>query len=93
MIGFPVHVSRQPWGTFGPAALTYFIKELNLEHLAEPIDTFYAFYGSHWPLLNEPSLTIADLVTPRSVAIHLCSSGFKSIKIARNSPLDEIVSS
>ena len=55
------------------------------------IDYFYAFYGNFWPLLCEEGLSIRDLITPRSYAIHLSASGLGSIKIKPRTPLAELV--
>ncbi|MDR3375944.1 MAG: hypothetical protein P4L98_19645 [Ancalomicrobiaceae bacterium] len=90
-IGLPVHVARQSWGTYGPVALTYFIKKLGLAHHALPIDYFYAFYGNFWPLLAEEGLSLSDLITPRSYAIHLSASGLGDTKIKPRTPLAELV--
>ncbi|QRI64812.1 hypothetical protein JQ506_07415 [Shinella sp. PSBB067] len=90
--GFPVPVTRQVWGVIGPIALTYFIKKLGLtRHVAAP-DIFY-FYrpGNHRLLLNDPELSLRDMLTPRSKAIHLCASGGFPDNIMPGSPLDEIL--
>lgn len=93
MIGLPVHISKQMWGVIGPTALTYFVRKLGLtSHVAAP-DIFY-FYRpeNHRSLLNEQGLSLRDILTPRSKAIHLCASGGLPSKIVAGSPLAEMLS-
>jgi hypothetical protein len=89
--GFPMHISSQPWGTTGPQLLTRVIERHKLEKQALPIDAFYAASFTHSDLLFEPGLSVSDLVTSRSLGIHLNSHRIKGRQIPAGSPLDEII--
>lgn len=67
-------ISDMEWGTTGPKLLTYFAKKLGLDGLAQPIDVFYPLHFRHKQLLNTPGLTLADITTSRTAAVHLCAS-------------------
>ncbi len=91
-LSFPVPVTKQEWGVIGPKALTYYIRELGLTHHVADPDIFYFFRPeTHRSLLNTQGLSVRDIVTPRSKAIHLCSSGGMPDKITPNSPLEEML--
>lgn len=59
------------WGTVGPDALTYYAKEHGIDRLASPIDRFYPVHWDHKQLLSDPDLSLKDLTTHRTDAIHL----------------------
>jgi hypothetical protein len=92
-LGFPKTLSQQRWGVIRPWALTYYAIESGVIDRAKPPDIFY-FYRptTHRPLLTDPDLKLADLVTPRSWALHLCNSGGIPNHAPPGSPLDEILS-
>lgn len=92
-IGIPETPEQMPWGTLGPKLLTYCVESLGLHDVVQPIDAFYPLHFSHTPLLRDPSLKLADLVTPRSFALHLCHSRLDREAIPKGSPLDQLVSS
>lgn len=91
-LGFPIHISKQSWGVIGPQSLTYYATMLDLLHHAAPNDIFY-FYrpDSHGSLMTDPGLSLNDLVTPRSRAIHFCSSGGVPNEIPLGSPLRHLL--
>ncbi len=91
-LGRPVHPSAMRWGTTGPGLLSHLVKELGLQQHALPIDTFYPLHYNQVSLLNDPGLSLADLVTPRTVALHLYNAIVKDLAIAPGSALDEIIS-
>jgi hypothetical protein len=82
------------WGTIGPDALTYYAKQHGIEHLASPIDRFYPVNWDHLPLLYDPALSLEDLTTRRTDAIHLWHSLHEPLfrnAIPRGAPLWEII--
>ena len=75
---------RRPWigwAMIGPSLLTHHAKQLGLASLAKPADVFYPLNYHYKALLNDPGLDIKDLITHRTLALHLWSSapGFDSI--------------
>jgi hypothetical protein len=60
-----------PWGSFGPAALTYFIRKYGLESKALPSDVFYPIHWREASYFYGPAPFIRSKVTERTVAIHL----------------------
>jgi hypothetical protein len=75
-----------PWGTIGPDALTYYARRFHVDHLASPIDRFYPVYGLQAPLLFDPGLSLDELITPRTDAIHLYGTSKRSRLIHEGIP-------
>lgn len=95
-LGMPVKIQDMPWGTTGPQALTWYVKEYGLERYAAPIDTFYPVHYYQTPLLLDPGLAIEDITTPRTRLLHLWSQKLKDVDFSRvtsSSPLGTILSS
>lgn len=93
LLGFPKHVVKQEWGVIGPQLISYHIKQLELTHHAQSIDTYLNLNSQHVPLLYEEGLRVCDLITPRSIGLHLSSSVRPLKEIIPNTPLYEIVNS
>jgi hypothetical protein len=66
-----------PWGTIGPKALTYYAKLHGIDRFASPIDRFYPVHWQHVGQFFDPALTLSDLTTYRTDAIHLYHSNFR----------------
>jgi hypothetical protein len=91
-LGFGIPVTKQRWGTIGPIALTHYVRALNLTHHVLAPDIFYFFRpGHHTCLLNDPAFSLREILTPRSKAIHLCSSGGMPQIVVPGSPLHEML--
>ena len=90
-LGFGVPVEAQDWGVWGPRLLTWVVKDLGLEGEAAPIDLFYPLHWRHLPLLRDPGLRLADLVTPRTQAIELWNHLAAAEDPPPGSPLAEIL--
>jgi hypothetical protein len=84
-----------PWGTTGPKAVTAALKRHGLDNLASPIDAFYPVHWGCTQLFSDPGLRLRDLVTPRTIAVHLVNQGLKRQSAEGNvdpaSPLGEIL--
>lgn len=68
--GSPVHVSEMPWGVWGPAALTYFLKESGELRHALTQEALYPFAYHDRNLLLRPSFDMALRVTEDTYSIH-----------------------
>lgn len=89
--GQGLHVGEHPWGVWGPQLVTYYVKELGLWSESAPIDLFYPVHPWQTTLLRDPELCVADLVTPRTEAIHLWHNLLGSDLPAHGSPLWEMI--
>jgi hypothetical protein len=93
LVGFPIHVSDQPFGILGPHLLTYMIEHHKLHDLVQPIDIFYPLHFKNVSLLFERGLTLADITTSRSSTIHLFNGALRGREILPDTPLHEVISS
>lgn len=94
-IGRPVPISKMRWGTMGPIAITYYAKKLGMIDKAKPIDEFYPLHYHHVGLLRDPSVSLDDLITPRTKIVHLWNEFLRKDDRAPppGSPLAEIINS
>jgi hypothetical protein len=89
-------LEQLPWGTAGPKALSYLLHKRGLERNARPIDVFYPISGDHVrTLLTDPDLSLEELITHRTLAVHIASGHFRSLgtDIPPSSPLGRIMES
>lgn len=70
-IGMGRDLSRTEWGSTGPKLLTHVVTKLGLTDRVLPQDAFYPLHHHMTNLLLQSGLSLRDLVTPRSYAIHL----------------------
>lgn len=92
-LGRGVHVSNHRWGSWGPHLITHAVNELGLWPEIAPIDRFYPVHPMQSSLFRDPELCLADLVTPRTDAIHLWHKMLGNEMPPAGSPLHEIMNS
>jgi hypothetical protein len=95
-LGVPVRLQDMPWGYTGPSALTWYLKQYGLEGMAAPIDVFYPVHYEQAGLLLDPDLSISDLVTHRTVILHLSNEVLRHRDLSNvppTSPLGTILAS
>lgn len=94
-IGLGKHVSRRPWGVFGPTLLTYYIDELGLSEKAAPIDAYYPLHFEQVRMLWDEGKSVRDLITGNTCGLHLWNAYLDKFSqpIKPNTPLYEIVNS
>jgi hypothetical protein len=90
-VGVPASVTTAPWGSWGPRLVSYWVDELGLRDMTQPIDIFYPLHYFSIDLLFEPGLRLVDLVTPRTVAVHLCHQMQSQRAVPQGSPMAEIL--
>jgi hypothetical protein len=90
-LGLAPSARDEPWGVWGPALLSHWVKSLDLLPLCKPIDVFYPLHYNMVDLLFDPGLRLEHLVTPRTVAIHLSHKMSGKKPIPPGCPLDQIV--
>ena len=72
--GQPVHVSRMPWGTWGPQCLTWFAARTGTARLAQPRSVFYPVpYGNRRVFLRDRD-GLGRFLTPASTGINVFAS-------------------
>ena len=78
MMGFPIHVSRQRWGVWGPRALTWFLHK-NQEHLkALPRKSLYPIEYKDMAPFFLPSHETYHLYLRDALAVHLWGNRLRS---------------
>lgn len=68
--GTPVHAAEQPWGVWGPAALTHFLQATGEVRHALPREALYPFHYRDRRHMLRPGVRMEDYVTPESYSIH-----------------------
>lgn len=82
LFGYANHISKMGWGVLGPSAITYYTKKLQLTHLVQEIDVLYPVQHHEVKdkLLNE-QINIADVISERSVCVHLYNETLKYVDL------------
>ncbi|HEX2804107.1 MAG TPA: hypothetical protein VHN55_09040 [Sphingomicrobium sp.] len=76
-----VDLAKIPWGTTSPRALTALTLEYGLHDLAEPQERFYPMPWQQARWILDPAVSIDDVTTADTVAVHLwnrCIADFKN---------------
>ncbi|WP_323842735.1 galactosyltransferase Lgt5 [Moraxella sp. Pampa] len=71
LFGSHQHISQMAWGVAGPSAITYYTNHHDVDHLAQPLDVLYPIQYDTVLKLLDPALTLDDIITERSVCVHL----------------------
>lgn len=69
--GNPVHAGEQPWGVWGPHALTHFLHKTGEDRFALPQEALYPFSFRDRRKIVKPKVRASDYVTERTRSIHL----------------------
>lgn len=91
ILGFGKHVSVQEWGVIGPMLLTYWVGKMGLEHLVSAADVYSPMHFDMSSLLFERGLVVDDLITSRTLGLHLYNAKLKGREIVKDTPLYEIL--
>lgn len=86
-------LTRMPWGTTGPAALTALAKAHGVSSHALPWDVFYPVPWDLAGWIRSPRLKLQQMITSRTVAVHLwneCIKPFKAEPAAEGSFLHRL---
>lgn len=90
-LGVGRHISEQEWGVIGPVLLTHYVEEMGLECLVSAADVYSPMHFDMSHLLFEVGVSVSDLITSRTVGLHLYNAGLKGRKMIKDSPLYEII--
>jgi|TARA_R110002126_G_scaffold291793_1_gene458657 hypothetical protein len=69
--GTPVHASEQPWGVWGPHAVTHFLKETGEVRHSLPQEALYPFTFKNRRDMLKRNFDTAGIVTENTYSIHL----------------------
>lgn len=79
-IGQRIEPAELPHGTFGPKSITALARAHGLWDEAQPIDVFYPLRPRQAELLWGPALKLGDVVTERTLTIHLWNEKLKPFR-------------
>lgn len=90
--GAPVHVSEQPWGIWGPLALTHFLKKTGEARFAEKQSVYYPIHYRDRKLLFQRPAKVMRALGDDTKAIHLWARRIKRFAAKRfqGQPRDDI---
>lgn len=86
-------LGRLPLGSTGPLALTTLARKLGLSREALPTDVFYPVSWQKAGWLLDPHIRLEDMVSERTVAVHLwneCIRSFKEMQAPEGSFLQRL---
>ena len=77
--GSPVHVSQQPWGTWGPLMVSHFAERHGLLGQVMPMAAFYPVPFPDRLMFLRPARKVEPLLAPQTTALHLWASNKREI--------------
>lgn len=75
-------LGKLPWGATGPRALSALAKRLGVAGQAEPPEVFYPVAWQRADWIADPAISLDDITTPRTVAVHLWNDRIAHLKRA-----------
>ena len=69
--GNPVHASEQPWGVWGPHAVSHFLHETGEDKYAFPQEVLYPFIFKDRRLMLKKDYDVSSYVTDKTTSVHL----------------------
>jgi hypothetical protein len=79
-LGARIAPAELPFGTFGPKLITALAELHGLTAAAQPIEVFYPLHPRDATRLWDPTLKLAEVVTERTLTIHLWNEKLKAHK-------------
>jgi mannosyltransferase OCH1-like enzyme len=86
--------SHMLWGVTGPSALTYYLKQAGLDHLARPPAEFYPVHWTQTEKFLSPGVRVHDLIDPSTSCIHLYNEMLRKadwLSAPADSPIKEML--
>ncbi len=77
--GAPIHISQQPWGTWGPLMVTHFAAAHGLLPEVQPMEAFYPIPFPDRTQFLRPARRVEQRLTPATTALHLWASNKREI--------------
>jgi hypothetical protein len=69
--GTPVHASEQPWGVWGPHAVSHFLHQTGEEKYAFPQEVLYPFTFKDRRIMLKRDVDVSPYVTDKTTSVHL----------------------
>jgi hypothetical protein len=69
--GNPVHASEQPWGVWGPHAVTHFLHKTGDNKFALPQEGLYPFTFRDRGKMLKPKFDVSPFITENTYSVHL----------------------
>lgn len=79
--GIGTSIADMPWGVIGPKAITHYVRKHKNVPNVQPIDIFYPVHYQCISQLCDPNLTVQDITTSRTLAIHLYNEMLRGIDL------------
>lgn len=73
-------LTRLPWGSTSPHALTVLANDFGVYGFAEPMERFYPATWQEAAWIIDPDISLEDVVKPGTVAVHLWNERIKAFK-------------
>lgn len=73
-------LAAMPWGSAGPRALTHLIARHGLSRFALPPEILYPVHWRDALWITDPARQLDEVITPRTVAVHLWNERIKQVK-------------
>lgn len=73
-------LTRSPWGSTGPQALTALARRHGLSHLARSEEHFYPMPWQRARWIVDPAIRLEDVATDATIAVHLWNECIRSFK-------------
>jgi hypothetical protein len=73
-------LTKMPWGVAGPLAVTALARQLGMLHLASPPETLHPYHWTEADWIKDPSRTIEQRATDKTIGVHLWNERIKSYK-------------
>ncbi|TCB49812.1 galactosyltransferase Lgt5 [Acinetobacter sp. ANC 4779] len=81
IFGIGTSIADMPWGVIGPKAITHYVREYQNVRNVQSIDIFYPVHYQCISQLCDPNLTVQDITTSRTLAIHLYNEMLRGIDL------------
>jgi hypothetical protein len=81
--GNPVHVSKMPWGVWGPTALTHFLNVTGEAEYSQPQEVLYPVPFEFRGLFFRPGkiAQVREMLTENTVSVHLWGRRFRRMAL------------
>lgn len=79
-VGLDRPVEAMEWGILGPRAVTYFARKHDVIRDVQPIEVFYPLLYADAADIFRPDRSIEDVITEKTIAIHLWNNAIKPMR-------------
>jgi mannosyltransferase OCH1-like enzyme len=90
VLGRPYGIRHAPWGSAGPTAITWYVRQHDLTRHAEPPEVFYPVHWRDAAVVLDPLASWNAMITERTRCVHLWNENLRHHDVdrpPRSSPL------